>query len=396
MSDKPKRILWHAARLLAAAGLVAYVLSQASLYDAVRPAPGEPALQVVREGPEGVLVALPDGGARLIGAEEFRSDARPEGAVRIAGLITIGRRLAGHWGWVLAAAAVMMLQSPVGAIRWQLLLAVQGIHITFLESLRLTYIGWFFNNWLPGSLGGDFVKAYYIATQTHRKAEAVTVVFLDRFIGLIAMCMLGAVAVLASLHDERVRAAQVLVGLSLAAAAIGAAVFYSRRIRRVLRLDALLAKLPGGDTAAKVDRAVFLYRYHKRAVAVAMAYSWLTQIVSVLATWWIATGLGSLASWHHYFVVMPVIWIGWSLIPVPGGFGVAEAMAQKLFRPSVLGGGAAMAPAEAATLALAMILAYRIVQMVVSAPGGVLYLARRTRVSPTHMRDEIEGPEAHA
>ena len=392
MSDKPKRILWHAARLLVAAGLVAYVLSQASLYDSVRPEPGAPALRVLMEGPEGVTVARPEGGERLIRTGEFRSDERPDGAVRIAGLITIGSRLAGHWGWVLAAMAAMMLQSPVGAIRWKLLLAVQGIHITFLESLRLTYIGWFFSNWLPGSMGGDFVKAYYIASQTHRKAEAVTVVFLDRFIGLIAMCMLGAVAVLASLHDERVRTAQVLVGLFLAAVAVGAVVFYSRRIRRVLHVDALLAKIPGGDTAAKVDRAIFLYRYHKRAVVAAMAYSWLTQVVSVLAVWWIGTGLGSLASWHHYFVVMPVIWIGWSLIPVPGGFGVAEAMAQELFRPSVLGG----APAEAATLALAMILAYRIVQMVVSAPGGVLYLARRTRVSPTHMRDEMEGPEAHA
>jgi hypothetical protein len=50
-----------------------------------------------------------------------------------------------------------------------------------------------------------------------------------------------------------------------------------------------------------------------------------------------------------------------------------------------------MPPAEAATVALAMILAYRLVQMVVSLPGGVLYLARRTGVSSSHMREAMEA-----
>ncbi len=84
-------------------------------------------------------------------------------------------------------------------------------------------------------------------------------------------------------------------------------------------------------------------------------------------------------------------------IIVPGGFGVAETLANRLFTPSVLGGAEPMPAAEAATMALAMMLAYRLVQLVVTLPGGVLYLMRRTGVSPTHMRAELEaenGPDA--
>jgi hypothetical protein len=55
-----------------------------------------------------------------------------------------------------------------------------------------------------------------------------------------------------------------------------------------------------------------------------------------------------------------------------------------------------MAPAEAATLALAMMLAYRVVQMVASLPGAVLYLARRTETSAARMRDEMEVPPPDA
>ena len=390
VSDKVKRVLWLVARLAVMAALVAYVISQADLYDAVRTAPGEKPLRILRDTPLGPVVRDTDGGERLV----LREDFAPGGAARLDGILTIGRRLADHWGWALAAVAVMMLQSPLGGIRWKLLLGVQGIHITLAESVRLTWIGWFFNNWLPGATGGDIIKAWYIARQTRHKHEAVTVVFLDRLIGLVAMCMMGAAAVAVSFSDERVRAAQVIVGVFLAGAILAAVVFYSRTLRQALRVDRLLAVVPLRTTVEKVDRALFVYRYHKAKVLLSVAYSWGAQVVSVLAMWWVATGLGSLAAWYHYFINMPVVWIGWSLVPVPGGVGVAETLAQKLFGPEVLGGASPLPAAEAATLALAMMLAYRAIQLVVSLPGGVLYLMRRTDASPREMRDEMSRDNA--
>lgn len=387
MVDKVKRLLRHAARLVVMAALVAFVVSRANFRDAVRPAPGAEALVVVRETAEAVVVRTEGGGEQTIPRAAFG----PEGAVRVAGIRSIGARLARQWWWAAAAVAVMMLQSPVGAVRWKLLLGVQGIHITFVESLRLTYIGWFFNNWMPGGTGGDLVKSYYIAAQTHHKTEAVTVVFLDRLIGLVAMCMLGAAAVAASFGDPRVRVAQVLTGAFLAGIFGAAVVFYSRRMRRWMGAGRLLARLPLHAITTRVDRALFVYRDHKAAVGLALVYSWVAQAVSVLAMWWVAVGLGSRAAWHHYFVNMPIVWIGWSLVPVPGGFGVAETLVNRLFTPSVLGGAEAMTASEAATLALAMMLAYRLVQLVVTLPGGVLYLMRRTDVSPRHMRERLES-----
>jgi hypothetical protein len=56
--------------------------------------------------------------------------------------------------------------------------------------------------------------------------------------------------------------------------------------------------------------------------------------------------------------------------------GVAEALAQGLFGPAVLGAAGAMTAAEAATMALAMMLAYRLVQLAVSLPGAVFYLLK--------------------
>ncbi len=341
MHSKVKHILWLAVRLLVVVGLVAFVLSRTDL--------GQ--------------------------------------------VLEIAKGLWAKWWLALAALAVLSIQGPLSAYRWRMLLAVQDIHITFGESLRLTYIGWFFNNWMPGATGGDFVKAYYIAKQTHKKTEAVTVVFLDRIIGLVAMCMMGAAAVAVSLHDANVRPARYLVTGFLAASLVGGIVFYSQRLRSLLQAGRFLKWLPIWPMMQKANRAVFQYRYHKRKLILSVACSWIIQGVGVLAMWWVAYGLGSTARWDQYFVSMPVIWIVWSLIPVPGGFGVAEGATQALFTPAVLG---VTTVDEAKSTALAMILAYRLVQAVATLPGAVLYLKRRTAVSATHMREEMEAPEGDA
>ena len=46
----------------------------------------------------------------------------------------------------------------------------------------------FFNAFLLGSTGGDLLKAYYAARETHhKKTEAVVTVFVDRIIGLFSV-----------------------------------------------------------------------------------------------------------------------------------------------------------------------------------------------------------------
>jgi glycosyltransferase 2 family protein len=341
MHPKIKRILWLAVRLLVVGGLVAFVVSRTDM----------------------------------------------------AQVWVIAQRLSEAWWLAAAALAVMSIQGPLSAFRWRMLLAVQDVHITFRESLRLTYIGWFFNNWMPGATGGDFVKAYYITRETHKKTEAVTVVFLDRAIGLVAMCMMGAAAVTVSLHDPSVRIARYLVSGFLLAALCGGVVFYSRRLRGLLQAGRFFSWLPIWPMMQKVNDALFQYRYHKKKLLVSVACSWIIQGAGVLAMWWVACGLGSHARWDQYFVSMPVIWILWSFIPVPGGFGVAEGAMQALFTPAVLG---VASMDEAKSTALAMILAYRVVQMVATMPGAFLYLRRRTAVSAAHMREEMEAPEADA
>ena len=316
MSGKVKRILWLAIRLLIVAGLVAWVIS------------GTDMAQVAGMAPS----------------------------------------LTANWYLVLAALAVISIQAPLSAYRWRMLLAVQDVHITFGESLRLTYIGWFFNNWMPGATGGDFVKAYYIAQQTHKKTEAVTVVFLDRIIGLVAMCMMGAAAVAVSLHDPNVRIARYLVSAFLLAALRGRHRLLQPPAagpaagRPVPQVAAHLADDAEGQSTRSSSTAITRRNCSYRWPARGSSRAWPCWPCGGWPTAWAAPPGGTSTS---------------SACRSSGSAGRSSrcraasawprALTQGLFDTDVLG---ATTVADAATLAFAMILAYRVVQSVVTLPGG--------------------------
>ena len=85
----------------------------------------------------------------------------------------------------------------LGVLRWRMALEVQGLHLPIGRALEISLVAHFFNSFLLGSSGGDLMKAYYAARETHhKKAEAVTTVFVDRLLGLWSMLFFAAVMML--------------------------------------------------------------------------------------------------------------------------------------------------------------------------------------------------------
>ena len=72
---------------------------------------------------------------------------------------------------------------------------IQMLPVGGLEALRLTMIGYFFNTFIPGSSGGDIIRAVYaVRACPERKAHALTIAFADRGIGLHAIELVAVAA----------------------------------------------------------------------------------------------------------------------------------------------------------------------------------------------------------
>lgn len=78
----------------------------------------------------------------------------------------------------------------ISCVKWQILLHARGTKVRLDLLIKLYLIGYFFNNFAPGSLGGDVMRSFKLGQSTGNQAEAFGTVFLERFTGFLAlMCM---------------------------------------------------------------------------------------------------------------------------------------------------------------------------------------------------------------
>jgi glycosyltransferase 2 family protein len=321
-----------------------------------------------------------------------RLDATTGEIVSRGFLSTLGDVFGKHgWPWLLAAAAVYSLSPLFGALRWRMLLGVQGIRLSLAEAWRLTYIGFFYNTFLLGLTGGDVVKAYYAAKHTDKKTEAVTTVFLDRLIGIFGMGLLCICALAFRWTDPALADVRTIILVFLGGAAVVGIVAFSRRVRRVLHIDALVERLPFKGVMTKLNAAVFVYRDHHRAVLCGILLSWCAHVVSIAAVYFSARALGLEAAPHYFLIYMPVIWIAAAVIPTIQGVGTMEWLCQQFFTAAVLG---LDEDQHAKSEALLIMLLFRVAMFIAVLPGGVLHVLHpevSAREAREHLKDETES-----
>jgi len=260
------------------------------------------------------------------------------------------------------------------AVRWWLLLRGHGFEAPLGRVFFVTYAGAFFNNFLPGSVGGDLTKAILAASGEERKAAIAGTVILDRVIGLSVMIVLGAVSLTpeagfywSPLGDRRL--VLLIYGL-LGAMIVGYGVYFSPPFRRLVRL------LPFQQTVAQLDEVFRSARDKKRLVAKAAGLSLLAQASGILCIFGLARAMGipdlSLAK---FFIFEPIIFIVTALPISLGGWGVQEYVYQRLF-----GDFGGMDPNHA----IAVSVLYKLTLILVSIPGGLLFAlgAARRRELP--------------
>jgi uncharacterized membrane protein YbhN (UPF0104 family) len=88
---------------------------------------------------------------------------------------------------LLLATGIASVGLIITFLRWHLLVRAVGLPFSRYNAIRLGLVGYYFNTFLPGSIGGDIVKAYAIAKEQSRRTVAVATVLVDRIIGLWAL-----------------------------------------------------------------------------------------------------------------------------------------------------------------------------------------------------------------
>jgi len=283
------------------------------------------------------------------------------------------------WYFALALLAYTVAQLII-AVRWWVLLRAQSIHISVLTAVRLFFLGLFYNNLMPSSVGGDLVKAWYVTKHTHRRLEGVLSVAVDRFVGLLGMLMMAALAyffflrghINLSEEDGDGPSSQILqdyrgilLGAALAGPIILAALVAIPATRaRLWHLAQRLVER-GRGLLKRLWTAMAVYCKRPITMLVALMLTITGQSMVITGFWLLGRELGIQADLRHYFTIFPINWVI-AAIPVSiAGLGVLEAGIIKFF---------ALLTTTAESSAKALALCQRFIWVLASLPGGAIHL----------------------
>jgi len=263
----------------------------------------------------------------------------------------------------------------ISALRWQVLLRVQGLQLSFRRVYGLTMIGVFFNFFIPGGTGGDAVKMFYLVKETPgRRGMAILSVVVDRLIGLLALIVFA--GVLIGIKWQWLQTAPKVVpwlylalGVLAASLLFLAATFLITGLGLVHRLP---AKFPGRDKLAEMAMA---YNVYGRAVVpcgIAFVLSILAHVgcfgVFYCAIRALATSGMEIPTLTKFYAIMPIIGTITSLPISIGGVGWREKLFED-FLGGLLATSAGVAVAIS-SMGYLMTLAWGLI-------GGVVYMCYR-------------------
>lgn len=92
--------------------------------------------------------------------------------------------------FLLLAIAAFSVSKLFSSIRLTHYLRNIGINVSFVENTKLYWLGMFYNLFMPGGIGGDGYKVYFLQKQyKHSKTSIIKTLLLDRLNGLFSLVL---------------------------------------------------------------------------------------------------------------------------------------------------------------------------------------------------------------
>ena len=245
------------------------------------------------------------------------------------------------WRWLVAGVGAYGVFEILAGIRWQILLRVQGIHITWWRLYGLVLVGLFFSLFIPGGTGGDIIKGYYLLKEAPvgRKTSAALSVVMDRLLGLLGVAiLLGAVtsARWKWLTSDPLIANCVYTSFAIIGVCV-AGMIVAGLISGFRLVHALPEKLPGRGFVATLSGAYAVYARAWLPTAAAILIS-IVAHTAHYTTFWCATKAieatgPSKPTALEIYSALPVIETVAALPITPGGLGTREKLFDEMLTP---------------------------------------------------------------
>ena len=271
-------------------------------------------------------------------------------------------RIAGLPLWaLLAALTITVLQLFLIAGRWMTILQHLKHALPLLQVTRFTLEGFFFNQALPSSIGGDAIRMLRSAQVMKSVKSAIASVLLDRFFGVLGLILLVSISQIWLQRIVDNPPVQIALALTVVFGIAGVATFLAASL------------LPEVIRQLKMIRPFTTLAVTARQLVFGSKSALIIFVFSAAIFFVLAKGLGIALTFADCVLLIPVSLLV-TIIPISiAGWGLRENAVVVML-------GFAGVGAEAA---LSLSVLFGLIYLVVALPGGFLWLKRpRAQTAP--------------
>ena len=227
---------------------------------------------------------------------------------------------------------IFLLMLALGSWRWYLLNSAQRVDLDFFSTFIATYIGAGFSNILPGTVGGDVVRWFYLFKKIpNKKSTVLFSLFLDRVLGLIGVFITVGFIFATHMHaiSQNTKLYYPFLLFSLLCIAVLAAFFTMITLSGKIPFSAFLeTRFPDqkwAKLAASFFNALKTYHISISSIAKCLIISVAIQIIMGITVNLIAEMMGFTGISLTNYVIAASLTQVVNLIPAtPGGVGIGE------------------------------------------------------------------------
>jgi uncharacterized membrane protein YbhN (UPF0104 family) len=255
--------------------------------------------------------------------------------------------------FILFASFLLILNYIFSSLRWYYLNIDKTV--SFLYLLKLYFVGAFFNNFLPTSIGGDSYKIYKLGQKIGSTTHAFTSTFLERFIGMLTLLILSIYGffLFSSTDVKTILITFIFVIFSF--------LFFLIYYPKYTFKPKALAKI--FDILDKVHNSFHRYIKFPRIIFISFLLSFIVQFSAIFSQFFVFRSLGVLLPIDFSFFSFPLIFISGYAIPSLNGLGSQEVLYQTFFIQIGLNSAVIVASS----------FLYHTVRLGVSLIGGIIY-----------------------
>ncbi len=272
---------------------------------------------------------------------------------------------------VVLAIVLVGINTAVAAWRWIILMRSRGIHITFWNGFSLYLIGIFFNYALPGSVGGDVVRGYYlVAEYPQHKSDAILTLVIDRIMGLYSFFILTLIAVAIDfdfvVNHDKIRFVALFCFLVFVGLTVLFTITFSARLSKLFGLGLLEKRIPA---IHRLVVAVQRFGDNPKAIAISVAVSLLAQLIGMVFFYQIGIMSGETdMTWNAVMFAVPMGFLMMAIPIAPAGIGVGQVAFAYLFQAYLN---------KQTQVGATTITAFQLTLVCWALVGAVLYLKRK-------------------